>query len=134
MKWDIGGGGADAGAATDSGGEGEGNTGGRPWSKKWRKLMRHHAKGHLMGCSLILRGCEGNIDNGQGILFNHAYVPPSLIAYFRRLACADKRLLYSYGIMDVRQLSESMCFVKVFDPWGILQVSATRGMSMHGVV
>jgi hypothetical protein len=79
VKWDIGGGGGEAGGATDSGGEGEANTGGRPWSKKWRKLMRHHAKGHLMGCSLILRGCEGNIDNGQGILFNHAYVPLPLI-------------------------------------------------------
>ena len=24
--------------------------------------------------------------------------------------------------MDVRQLSDAMCFVKVFDPWGVLQV------------
>ncbi len=73
MKWDIRGGEPDAGGATDSGGEAEGS-GTRPWSAKWRKLVRYHGKGHLMGCSLILRGCEGDIDNGQGILFNHACV------------------------------------------------------------
>ncbi len=28
----------------------------------------------------------------------------------------------SYGIMNVVQLSDAMCFVKLFDPWGVLQV------------
>ena len=124
MKWDIGVGEADAGAATDSGGEGEGGT--RTWGKKWRRLLRHHGKGHLMGCSLILRGCEGNIDNGQGILFNHACVPPAPDSYLRAnrhiVAARNCCVCGSYGIMDVRQLSDAMCFVKVFDPWGVLQV------------
>jgi hypothetical protein len=71
-KWDLQGGEGDAGGATDSGGEGDGGAAARSWSRKWRKLLRHHGKGHLMGCSVILRGCEGNIDNGQGVLFNHA--------------------------------------------------------------
>ncbi len=119
MKWDIAG--ADAGAATDSGNEAEGGT--RTWGSKWRRLLRHHGKGHLMGCSLILRGCEGNIDNGQGILFNHACVLSASISRNVFSACCCTHVLpCSYGIMDVRQLSDGMCFVKVFDPWGVLQV------------
>ncbi len=125
VKWDLGGGDADAGAATDSGGEAEVGT--RTWGNKWRRLLRHHGKGHLMGCSLILRGCEGNIDNGQGILFNHACVLTAPISCcvvntFYRVQFETILLFCSYGIMDVRQLSDAMCFVKVFDPWGILQV------------
>jgi hypothetical protein len=119
VKWDIGGGDVDLGAATDSGGEAEGGT--RTWGTKWRRLLRHHGKGHLMGCSLILRGCEGNIDNGQGILFNHACVIPAPVSRaFQR--CSFAQLICSYGIMDVKQLNDAMCFVKIFDPWGVLQV------------
>ena len=39
----------------------------------------------------------------------------------------------SYGIMDVRQLSDAMCFVKVFDPWGVLQVRRLPRLGVHGV-
>lgn len=70
VKWELKDGQADAGGGTDS--DGDGGTVARSWGSKWRKLVRYHGKGHLMGCSLILRGCEGNIDNGQGVLFNHA--------------------------------------------------------------
>ncbi len=40
----------------------------------------------------------------------------------------------SYGIMDVRQLSDAMCFVKVFDPWGVLQVRRLPRLGVHGVI
>ncbi len=39
----------------------------------------------------------------------------------------------SYGIMDVRQLSDAMCFVKVFDPWGVLQVPRLPRFGVQGV-